>query len=72
LTWIFAVAFFKPETCEAHEGIVQNLLNSKRLKRDKVKVAKRKPYAVNPAAELVNDAVVRDGLADHWSRILRL
>ena len=25
-----------------------------------------------PAAELLSDAVVRDGLADHWSRILRL
>ncbi len=23
------------------------------------------------AAEFLNDAVVRDGLADHWSRILR-
>ena len=30
------------------EGIVQNLLNSKPVKRDKVKVAKRKPAKLIP------------------------
>ena len=29
-------------------------------------------HAHPTAAELLDDAVVRDGLADHWSRILRL
>jgi hypothetical protein len=27
---------------------------------------------VHAAAQLLDDPVVRDGLADHWSRILRL
>jgi hypothetical protein len=33
---------------EKFEGIVQNLLNSKPLKRDTVKVAKRKPEKLIP------------------------
>jgi hypothetical protein len=33
---------------EKFEGIVQNLLNTKPLKRDKVKVSKRKPEKLIP------------------------